>query len=70
MARTSQIPRKPTADGRQQPATEKNVVVQHRPTQEQIARRAYEIYLARGRDDGHDVDDWLQAEQELSLGRH
>lgn len=30
-----------------------------------IARRAYELYLARDREDGHDVDDWLQAEREL-----
>jgi hypothetical protein len=31
----------------------------------QIARRAYELYEARGREHGHDVDDWLQAEREL-----
>ena len=30
-----------------------------------IARRAYELYLARGCDAGHDVEDWLQAEREL-----
>ena len=30
-----------------------------------IARRAFDLYLARGREDGHDVDDWLQAEREL-----
>jgi DUF2934 family protein len=32
---------------------------------EQIARRAYELYLWRGREDGHDLDDWLQAETEI-----
>lgn len=26
-----------------------------------IARRAYDLYLARGCEHGHDVDDWLQA---------
>ena len=31
-----------------------------------IARRAYELYEARGREDGHDQDDWLQAERDLS----
>ena len=36
------------------------------PTDEQIARRAYEIYQARGANDGADLDDWLQAERELS----
>lgn len=36
-----------------------------RPTHQEIAARAYQIYLERGRVDGHDVDDWLQAEYEL-----
>jgi Protein of unknown function (DUF2934) len=31
-----------------------------------IARLAYELYERRGRQDGHDVDDWLLAEQELA----
>ena len=26
---------------------------------EQIARRAYELYVERGRELGHDLDDWL-----------
>jgi hypothetical protein len=30
-----------------------------------IARRAYDLYLARGCERGHDVEDWLQAEREL-----
>jgi hypothetical protein len=30
-----------------------------------IARRAYEIYLARGGAPGRDLDDWLQAEREF-----
>ena len=30
-----------------------------------IARRAYEIYQARGGDHGADVEDWLQAEREI-----
>lgn len=33
--------------------------------EEEIALRAYEIYLERGEMDGNDVDDWLQAEYEL-----
>jgi hypothetical protein len=32
---------------------------------EQIARRAYELYEARGREDGHDLEDWLRAEAEI-----
>ncbi len=39
------------------------------PTYEQIAVRAYEIYLARGGEPGRDQDDWYQAERELFLGR-
>ena len=33
---------------------------------EEIRRRAYELYEKRGRDDGHDVDDWLLAEAEVN----
>ena len=36
------------------------------PTQEQIAKRAYEIYLERGCTPGDPMQDWLRAEQELS----
>ncbi len=32
--------------------------------EEQIRLRAYALYEARGRDEGHDLDDWLQAEAE------
>ena len=32
---------------------------------EQIAQRAYELYVWRGREDGHDLDDWLRAEAEI-----
>jgi len=34
--------------------------------QEQVSRRAYELYEARGREDGHDVDDWLRAESDVA----
>lgn len=30
-----------------------------------VARRAHELYEARGRGEGQDFDDWLQAEEEL-----
>jgi len=33
--------------------------------QEQIERRAYELYEQRGRIHGFDIDDWLQAENEV-----
>jgi hypothetical protein len=30
-----------------------------------IRQRAYELYLARDRGDGHDLEDWFQAEAEI-----
>ena len=33
--------------------------------QEEIQRRAYEIYIERGGTHGQDLDDWIQAEREL-----
>lgn len=41
----------------------------NRMTQDQVARRAYELYLARGGQHGNDMADWLQAEREMGLGR-
>lgn len=40
-----------------------------RPTPEEIAVRAYEIFLLRGAVHGRDTDDWLQAERELGETR-
>lgn len=34
-------------------------------TEGDIARRAYELYVARGGEHGQDLDDWLQAERQL-----
>ena len=36
--------------------------------QEDVARRAYELYQRRGGADGNDLDDWLQAERDLKIG--
>jgi hypothetical protein len=32
---------------------------------EDVERRAYELFEQRGREEGRDWDDWLQAEREL-----
>ena len=32
----------------------------------QIRLRAQELYEARGREDGHALDDWLRAEEEIT----
>jgi hypothetical protein len=42
-----------------------HAVAETEPTHEEIARRAYELFLERGGDGGHDSDDWLRAEAEL-----
>jgi len=33
----------------------------------QIRLRAYELYEARGGEDGHEVEDWLRAEEEIAV---
>jgi hypothetical protein len=40
-----------------------------RATQEDIAKRAYEIFIARGGEHGHHEEDWLRAERELTASR-
>jgi hypothetical protein len=34
-----------------------------------IRQRAYELYDARGREQGHHIEDWLQAEAEVTETR-
>jgi uncharacterized protein HemX len=34
--------------------------------EQQIRNRAYQLYEERGREDGHEVEDWLRAEAEVS----
>lgn len=36
------------------------------PTRDEIERRAYEIYLERGGQEGQELADWLTAERELT----
>jgi hypothetical protein len=40
-----------------------------RPTPEEIAAEAYRMYVARGTVHGGDLDDWLDAERQLSQAR-
>lgn len=35
---------------------------------QKIRSRAYERYLERGQEAGHDLEDWLQAEREIDAG--
>jgi hypothetical protein len=34
--------------------------------EELTRQRAYELYVQRGREDGHDFDDWITAEMEVT----
>ncbi len=34
--------------------------------EEAIRTRAYELYDERGRESGHDLEDWLRAEEEVT----
>ena len=37
---------------------------------EAIRKRAYELYEQRGKEDGHDMEDWVQAEEEVRAKKH
>ena len=41
----------------------------HDDENEEIARVAYSYWETRGREDGHDMEDWLLAEQEVIRSR-
>jgi len=43
------------------PPTPENII----PHDELIRLRAYELYEQRGREEGYELDDWLQAEIEV-----
>jgi hypothetical protein len=43
----------------------KNTSGPARPMRNEIAQLAYRMWEANGRQDGHDVEDWLRAERQL-----
>jgi hypothetical protein len=47
------------------PAQAKKPLIDNLPLEEQIRRRAYELYIDRGNQSGSELDDWLQAEDEI-----
>ena len=49
--------------GREQPTNVQTITVT--VSEFEIRQRAYEIYVARGCQDGYDWDDWIQAETEI-----
>lgn len=59
---TARTPSKPPASVPQHENPVPNI-------EDEIRRRAYELYEQRGREDGHDVEDWLHAEKEIKQTR-
>jgi hypothetical protein len=53
---------------RANPQTEPEVTESGIDLQEQVRCRAYELFEKRGKEDGHDINDWVQAESELTAG--
>jgi hypothetical protein len=49
---------------KKQPTTETSEL-QEFELEYQIRQRAYELYEARGRKDGHELEDWRRAEEEI-----
>ena len=47
-------------------AVEERELLLQSTREQEIRNRAYEIYLQRGAQPGYEVEDWLQAERELS----
>ena len=47
-------------------AAEEREMLLHSMRDEEIRNRAYEIYLQRGGQPGYELEDWLQAERELT----
>jgi hypothetical protein len=46
-------------------ATPKARIASNQPSQEEIALRAYHLYLERGCVPGNELEDWIQAERQL-----
>ena len=51
-------PKKPQTSVTSEP---QQLVLEH-----QIRLRAHELYEARGREDGHELEDWLRADEEIT----
>ena len=47
------------------PARAKKPQIETLTLEERIRRRAYELYVERGNESGSELDDWLQAEEEI-----
>jgi hypothetical protein len=44
-------------------------IAENLPIEERVRQRAYELYVERGNESGSELDDWLQAEDEILWAR-
>lgn len=67
-AQKSRVRKSPSKRGTNGKRSSKNAVkiVNAVPNENDIRLRAYQIYQAQGSKPGHDLDYWLQAENELT----
>jgi Protein of unknown function (DUF2934) len=63
MAKSRTIEKPATATGRAPKSATRRT-----DTASDVSHRAYDLYLARDCQHGHDVEDWLQAERESRTG--
>lgn len=62
---TKRPPAPAAAETSEMSSVETPSVTTRSPAHDEIARRAYELFLARGRQHGRAQEDWLSAEREL-----
>jgi hypothetical protein len=70
MAKSTRTTKKPSTPGETATTTRARTTKERTPNggvdKDAIARRAYEIFQARGGQHGYEIEDWLQAERELA----
>src|SRR5713226_3717699 len=65
----SVIPLSPEVLSMPTPARATEPPIETLPLDERIQRRAHELYVQRGNQSGSELDDWLQAEEEVLRAR-
>lgn len=68
MPRSIKPPSGATDSPKPRPSSKRGNGASNGVSDEEIARRAYEIYQSRGGMHGADLDDWLEAERQLRPG--
>lgn len=61
----SNIPNKEIRTMKEVPFTTLAATAERSNLEQEIRKRAYELFEARGGVEGHDVEDWLRAEEEI-----